>query len=158
MHTTCFNQHWSSSGVSKIADETAVSVHKFSFWGMPLSMHSCVLWWWVVPVIVSCVAVITDTHDTIRGTTHNSYTRHNKRSQFGTSATIWPIVPAPDDIWWWVWSSGWNEIWQGKLKYLEKTCPSATLSTTSLTWPDLGPNPGCCGGKLAADHLSSGTA
>jgi hypothetical protein len=24
MHTTCFNQHWSSSGVFKIVDETAV--------------------------------------------------------------------------------------------------------------------------------------
>jgi hypothetical protein len=28
------------------------------------------------------------------------------------------------------WSNWWNENWQGKLKYLEKTYPSATLSTT----------------------------
>jgi hypothetical protein len=48
----------------------------------------------------------------------------------------WPILPAPDDRWW-LWSSWWNEDWQGKLKYLEKTCPSATLSTTNPTWPDL---------------------
>jgi hypothetical protein len=51
------------------------------------------------------------------------------------SATICPIVPAPDDWWWWVWSSRWYE-WQGKPKYSEKTCPSATLSTTNPTWPD----------------------
>jgi hypothetical protein len=25
----------------------------------------------------------------------------------------------------------WNEDWQGKPKYSEKTCPSATLSTTN---------------------------
>jgi hypothetical protein len=28
------------------------------------------------------------------------------------------------------WSNWWNEIWQGKPKYSEKTYPSATLSTT----------------------------
>jgi hypothetical protein len=31
---------------------------------------------------------------------------------------------------------------QGKWKYSEKTCPSATLSTINLTWPDLGLNLG----------------
>jgi hypothetical protein len=36
------------------------------------------------------------------------------------------------------WSNRWNEDWQGKLKYLEKTCRSATLSTTNPTCPDLG--------------------
>jgi hypothetical protein len=38
----------------------------------------------------------------------------------------WPIVPAPDDQWW-LWSSWWNEDWQGKPKYSERTpvplCP-----------------------------------
>jgi hypothetical protein len=39
---------------------------------------------------------------------------------------------------WWqtmmtVGSSRWNENWQGKQKYSEKTCPSATLSTTNPT-------------------------
>jgi hypothetical protein len=38
----------------------------------------------------------------------------------------WPIVPAPDYRWW-LWSSWWNEDWQGKPKYSEKTCPSAML-------------------------------
>jgi hypothetical protein len=46
----------------------------------------------------------------------------------------WPNVPAPDDRWWWLWSSPWNEDWQGKPKYSEKNCPSATLSTTNPTW------------------------
>jgi hypothetical protein len=30
----------------------------------------------------------------------------------------------------------------GETKYSEKTCPSATLSTTNPTWPDAGSNPG----------------
>jgi hypothetical protein len=54
-----------------------------------------------------------------------------------TSATNWPIVPAPDDRWWWwMWSSRRNENWQGKPKYSEKLCPSVTLSTNPpwLTW------------------------
>jgi hypothetical protein len=38
--------------------------------------------------------------------------------------------------------SRWNENWQGKPKYWEKTCPSATLSTKNTTWPDLDLNPG----------------
>jgi hypothetical protein len=75
-----------------------------------------------------------------------------------TSATNRPIVPAPDDRWWWMWSSRWNENWQGKPKYSEKTCPKATLSTTNPTWFDLGSNPGRCGGKPATNSLSYGTA
>jgi hypothetical protein len=77
-------------------------------------------------------------------------------SQLGTSATNWPIVPALDDRWW-VWSSRWNENWQGKPKYSEKTCPSATLSTTNPTWSDLGSNPSCRGGKPATNSMSYGT-
>jgi hypothetical protein len=47
-----------------------------------------------------------------------------------------------------------NENWQGKSKYSEKTCPSATLSTTNPTWLDPGLNPGRRGGKPATDRLS----
>jgi hypothetical protein len=40
---------------------------------------------------------------------------------------LWPIVQTPmmdeDDFW----NNWWNEIWQGKPKYSEKTCPSATF-------------------------------
>jgi hypothetical protein len=71
---------------------------------------------------------------------------------------FWPIVPAPDDKWGWLWSNWWNEDWQGKPKYSEKICPSATLSTTNTTWPDPGSNPGRRGGKPATNCLSYGAA
>jgi hypothetical protein len=54
-------------------------------------------------------------------------------------------------------SSRLNENWQGKLKYSERTCPSATLSTTNSTWHDLGSNPGLRGRKPATNRLSCGT-
>jgi hypothetical protein len=76
-----------------------------------------------------------------------------RQSPLGTSATIRPIVPAPDDIRW-VWSSRWIENWQEKLKYSAKTCPSAVLSTTNSTWPDLGSNLGRRGGKPPTNGLS----
>jgi hypothetical protein len=78
-------------------------------------------------------------------------------SPLGTSATNWPIVPAPDDRWW-AWSSLWNEDWQGKPKYSEKTYSSDTLSTTNPTWHDLGSNPGRRGGNPAINRLCYGTA
>jgi hypothetical protein len=59
--------------------------------------------------------------------------------------------------WLWGWRIGWNE-WKGKPKYSEKTYPSATLSTTNPTWPDLGSNPGRRGGKSATNRLSFGAA
>jgi hypothetical protein len=74
-----------------------------------------------------------------------------------TAATKWHIVPAVDDRWW-VWSSRWNENWQGKPEYSEKTCPSATSSTTIPTCLDLGSNPGRRFGKPATNRLSYGTA
>jgi hypothetical protein len=62
----------------------------------------------------------------------------------------------PGWLWWWrIW---WNEDWQGKPKYSEKTCPSATLSTTNPAWPDPGSNPGRRGGKPATNRLSYGAA
>jgi hypothetical protein len=41
------------------------------------------------------------------------------------------------------WSNWWNEDVQGKPKYSEKTCPSATLSITKsqMTTPGLEPGP-----------------
>jgi hypothetical protein len=78
-------------------------------------------------------------------------------SPLGTSAINWPIVPAPDNRWW-VWSSRWNENWQGKPKYSDKTRPSATSCTTNPTCPDLGSNPGRRGGKPATNRLSYSTA
>jgi hypothetical protein len=60
--------------------------------------------------------------------------------------------------WLWLWRIWWNEDWQGKSKYSEKTCPIATLATTNLTWPDPGLNPGRRGGKPATNRLSYGAA
>jgi hypothetical protein len=80
-------------------------------------------------------------------------------SPLGTSATNRPNVPAPDYRWW-VWSSSsqWNDDWQAKPKYSEKTCPSATLSTISPTWSDPDSNSGSRVGKSATNSLSCGTA
>jgi hypothetical protein len=78
-------------------------------------------------------------------------------SPLGTASTVWPIVPALDDRWWWMWSNRWNTNWQGKPKYSEKTCPSATLSTTNPTWTDPGSNPARSGRKPATNSLSYGT-
>jgi hypothetical protein len=69
-----------------------------------------------------------------------------------TAATVWPIVPAPDDRlwwWWWLWSHRWDVNLQGKRKYTEETCSSVTLATTNPIWPDPGSNP-------ATNHLSYG--
>jgi hypothetical protein len=85
------------------------------------------------------------------------YFSHGVRlSALGTAATVWRIVPAADDIWWWwwFWCNRWNANWQGKPKYSEKTCPTATLSITNTTWPYLGSNPGRRGGKTATNRLS----
>jgi hypothetical protein len=80
------------------------------------------------------------------------------RWDFGYCGHYWPIVSVPDDRWWWLWRNWWNEDWQGKLKYSEKTCPSATLSTTNPTWLDPGLNPDRRGGKPATNRLSYGAA
>jgi hypothetical protein len=40
----------------------------------------------------------------------------------------------------------------------EKTCPSATLSTTKPTWTDPGSNPGLRDERQATNILSHGTA
>jgi hypothetical protein len=61
--------------------------------------------------------------------------------------------------WLWGWRIiRWNEDWQGKPKYSEKTSPGATLSTTNPTWPDPGLNPGRHCGKPAINRLSYGAA
>jgi hypothetical protein len=44
-------------------------------------------------------------------------------SPLGTAATVWPIIPAPDDTWWSWWNNRWDVNWQGKPKYLEETYP-----------------------------------
>jgi hypothetical protein len=44
-----------------------------------------------------------------------------------------------------------------KPQYSEETCPSATISTTTLTWTDLGSNKGLRGERSANNSLSRGT-
>jgi hypothetical protein len=80
------------------------------------------------------------------------------RWDFGYCGHYWPIVPAPGDRWWWLWRNWWNEDWQGKPKYSEKTCPSVILSTTNPTWLDPALNPGRRGGKPGTNHLSYSAA
>jgi hypothetical protein len=78
-----------------------------------------------------------------------------KLGPLGTSATYWPIVPAPGDC-----EDGefGGMNGQGKPKYSEKTCPDATLFTTNPTWPDPGLNPDRRGGKPATNRFSYGAA
>jgi hypothetical protein len=52
----------------------------------------------------------------------------------------------------------WNENWQGKPKYSEKTYPSATLSTTKSHMTDRSRTPNRSGGKPATNRLSYGAA
>jgi hypothetical protein len=60
-------------------------------------------------------------------------------SQPGKSATVWPIVPAPDNFKWWCgWKSRWND-WQGKPKYSQKTylmplCPTQIPNVLTWVW------------------------
>jgi hypothetical protein len=68
----------------------------------------------------------------------------------GTSTTEWPIVPAPGDC------DDDREF--GGMKYSEKTCPSATLSTTNPTWSNPGSNLGRSGGKPETNRLSYSAA
>jgi hypothetical protein len=86
-----------------------------------------------------------------------SFLGGERLSPFRTSAINWPIVPAPDGRWC-VWSSQWNENWQEKPIYSEKTCPNATLSTTKPTWPDMAMDPGHRCWKPVTNRLSYGTA
>jgi hypothetical protein len=66
----------------------------------------------------------------------------------------WRIVLALDDDGiWWVWINRCNAR-QGKPKYLEKSCPSAALSTTNPIGPGPGSNQGLRGGKLSNNSLS----
>jgi hypothetical protein len=70
-------------------------------------------------------------------------------SPLGTAATIGQLYqPQMIDDGYCGSICGMKIDWQGKPKYSEKICPSATLSTTNSTWPDPSLNPGRRGGKL----------
>jgi hypothetical protein len=52
----------------------------------------------------------------------------------------------------------WNDIDRRKPKKSEKTCPSATLSTTKPTWTDPGVNPGLRYERSTTIRFSHATA
>jgi hypothetical protein len=64
----------------------------------------------------------------------------------------WPIVPAPDDRWWWYGAVGGMRIGRGN----RSTTP-VPLCPPQIPL-DLGSNPGRRGGKPATNRLSYGTA
>jgi hypothetical protein len=80
-------------------------------------------------------------------------------SPLGTSANIWPIVPAPDDdddderV-----TVGGMKIVKGNRSTRRKPAPMLTLSTTNPIRPDLGSKPGRRGGKPVTNRLSCGAA
>jgi hypothetical protein len=53
-----------------------------------------------------------------------------------------PIVHTPGNINYEYEQPRWNDIDRGKQKNSKKTCPTATLSNTNLTWTDQVANPG----------------
>jgi hypothetical protein len=62
--------------------------------------------------------------------------------------------------WWYEFGERrWKDILTGENRRTRrKTCPSATLSTTNLTWIDPDSNPGLRGERSATNDLSHGTA
>jgi hypothetical protein len=54
------------------------------------------------------------------------------------------------------WSNWWNEIWQWRPKYSEKTYPNATLSTTKSHMMTQFRTPDLSSGKPATNRLSYG--
>jgi hypothetical protein len=71
---------------------------------------------------------------------------------------FWPIVQAPDDRWGWLWSNWWNEDWQGKPKYSDKTCPAPLCPPQIPHDQTRARTPGHRGGKPATNRLSYGAA
>jgi hypothetical protein len=52
----------------------------------------------------------------------------------------------------------WNDTDGGKPMYSEKTCPTATLSTTNVTWTNLKSNLGLRGEKSVTNPLQNKSA
>jgi hypothetical protein len=80
---------------------------------------------------------------------------------YGRTATLRLLVQPL----WWRWAvffyqvlqlmeHQWNEIVRGKPTTRIKTCPSATLSTTNLTWTDPGSNPGLRGENVLSIYTN----
>jgi hypothetical protein len=70
----------------------------------------------------------------------------------------WPILPASGDSEDDCGEIGRMETWKGNRSTGRKPTPSATLSTTNLTWQDPGLNPDLHGVKPATNRLSYGAS
>jgi hypothetical protein len=78
------------------------------------------------------------------------------RLHLWTAATNGHIVRSPGHMWVWRMLVEW--YWRENRRTQRETCPSATLSTTSLTWIVQGANLGLRGERPVTNHLSHGTA
>jgi hypothetical protein len=79
-------------------------------------------------------------------------------SPLGTSATNWPIVPAPDDRWWWMWSSRWNENWHGNRSTQRKPalvplCPPQIPHDLTWAWTRSAAVGSLCCGTVYCTYL-----
>jgi hypothetical protein len=70
-----------------------------------------------------------------------------------TAATHGYFVHTPDDM---IMAPRYNKADRGKPKDSEKTCPSATLSTTNLIWNNPDANPDLRGDRPTTNRLSHG--
>jgi hypothetical protein len=78
--------------------------------------------------------------------------------QLGFHSAPRPPIGLLCSLWWlWWWRNWYNDDWQEKPRYSEKTCLSAALSTTNPTCCPVA-NPDRHGGKLATNRLRYGAA
>jgi hypothetical protein len=62
----------------------------------------------------------------------------------GTSATVWIVIPAQDNVWWmYEYNSCWSESWQEKVKYSVKICPRCHFVhlKSHVTWSGIESSP-----------------
>jgi hypothetical protein len=87
---------------------------------------------------VFCISSVLDIMTPLRVRVAQSFFFFNSHSAGGGTESTrhagrWmAYCTCPGWLWWW-WRILWNEDWQGKPKYSEKTCPRTTLPTTNPT-------------------------
>jgi hypothetical protein len=73
-----------------------------------------------------------------------------------TAATYWPIVPALDERWWWLWSNSWNEWVAEEIEVVRENLFQWHCVDHRSTWLDPGSNPRYRGRKPSTNGLSYG--